>query len=209
MIAALFVETSGAYYGIPGIDPWDEVRDARNYEGPHPVIAHPPCQRWGKFWAGSPYHIAKTGERKVKGDDDGCFESALRSVRKYGGVIEHPWGSHAWPHFGLAIPSRLGGWVKADEYGGLTCCVEQGRYGHYARKPTLLYYVGDKQPQELAWGKSEAVFPQWAIDKYGLEKCRRIGELGLKGGGKDNTHRIGTPPGFRQLLIDLVKESHD
>lgn len=209
MIAALFVETNGAYYGIPGIDPWDEVRDARNYEGPHPVIAHPPCQRWGKFWAGSPYHIAKTGERKVKGDDNGCFESALRSVRKYGGVIEHPWGSHAWPHFGLTVPSRLGGWVKADEYGGLTCCVEQGKYGHYARKPTLLYYVGDKQPPELEWGKSEAAFPQWAIDKYGLEKCRRIGELGLKGGGKDNTHRIGTPPGFRQLLIDLVKESHD
>lgn len=209
MIAALFVETNGAYYGIPGIDPWDEVRDARNYEGPHPVIAHPPCQRWGKFWAGSPYHIAKTGERKVKGDDNGCFESALRSVRKYGGVIEHPWGSHAWPHFGLTVPSRLGGWIKADEYGGLTCCVEQGKYGHYARKPTLLYYVGDKQPPELAWGKSEAFFPQWAIDKYGLEKCRRIGELGLKGGGKDNTHRIGTPPGFRQLLIDLVKENHD
>lgn len=125
MIAALFVETNGSYYGIPGIDPWDEARDARKYDGPHPVIAHPPCQRWGKFWAGSPYHIAKTGIRKVKGDDGGCFESALNSVRKFGGVLEHPWGSHAWPHFGLEIPSRFGGWVKADEYGGLTCCVEQ------------------------------------------------------------------------------------
>lgn len=28
MIAALYVETNGAYYGIEGVDPWDEVRDA-------------------------------------------------------------------------------------------------------------------------------------------------------------------------------------
>jgi hypothetical protein len=59
-------------------------------------------------------------------------------VRKYGGILEHPWGSHAWPHFGLNTPPREGGWIVADFDGGWTCCVEQGRYGHYARKPTLL-----------------------------------------------------------------------
>jgi len=31
MIAALYVQTNGAYYGIDGVDPWDEARDARNY----------------------------------------------------------------------------------------------------------------------------------------------------------------------------------
>lgn len=53
MIAALFVETDGCYFGLDGVDPWDILRDAREYRGPHPVVAHPPCQRWGRFWHGS------------------------------------------------------------------------------------------------------------------------------------------------------------
>lgn len=208
MIAALFVETGGSYFGLHGVHPWDEEADARRYSGPFPVVAHPPCQRWGKFWAGQPAWIARTGERKKKGDDGGCFAAALESVRRFGGVLEHPWGSHAWPHFGLNTPPRIGGWVKADDFGGWTCCVEQGRYGHYARKPTLLYAVGTDLP-ELRWGKSEPVFPQWAIDKYGLEKCKRAGELAFKGGGKDNSHRIGTPPEFREILLSIAETAKD
>lgn len=208
MIAALFVETGGAYFGLQGVQPWDETVDARLYNGPFPVVAHPPCQRWGKLWAGQPAWIAKTGERKKKGDDGGCFASALDSVRKFGGVLEHPWGSHAWPHFGLVVPSRKGGWVQADSFGGWTCCVEQGRYGHYARKPTLLYAVRTALP-ELYWGKSEPVFPQWAVDRYGLKRCKRAGELAFKGGGKNNTHRIGTPPAFRELLLYMAETANN
>jgi hypothetical protein len=156
-VAALYVETNGAYFGLPGIDPWDEVRDAREYAGPHPVVAHPPCQRWGKMWFGQPLHVKLTGERKVKGDDGGCFKAALQAVRTYGGVIEHPWQSHAWPHFGLNTPPRAGGWIMADAEGGWTCCVEQGRYRHYARKPTLLYVCGvdPEDLPDLDWGIGE------------------------------------------------------
>lgn len=204
MVAALFVKTDGAYFGIPGVDPWDEVRDARKYQGDAPVVAHPPCQRWGKFWAGQPLWIARTGERKKKGDDGGCFAAALAAVRKNGGILEHPWGSHAWPHFGLAVPPRSGGWIKAGDIGGWTCCVEQGRYGHYARKPTLLYAVGTELP-ELMWGESKAQFPQWAIDKYGLDYCKRAGELAFKGGGKDSAARIGTPAAFRDILLRIAE----
>lgn len=125
-VAALFVETDGCYYGLPDVDPWDEARDARKYAGPWPVVAHPPCQRWGKLWAGQPLWIKRTGERKRKGDDGGCFEAALTAARTWGGIIEHPWGSHAWPHFGLNTPARGGGWITADFHGGWTCCVEQG-----------------------------------------------------------------------------------
>ena len=202
-VAALYVETGGAYFGLSDVDPWDEARDARLYAGPVPVVAHPPCQRWGKFWAGQPLWIARTGERKKKGDDGGCFAAALASVRKFGGALEHPCGSHAWPHFGLAVPPRSGGWIKADDHGGWTCCVEQGRYGHYARKPTLLYAVGTELP-ELRWGKSDPVFPPWAIDRYGIAKCRLLGELALKGVGKDNAHRINTTPAFRDLLLSIA-----
>ena len=203
-LAALFVKTNGAYFGISGVDPWDELRDARYYTGSLPVVAHPPCQRWGKFWAGQPLWIARTGERKKKGDDGGCFAAALASVRRCGGILEHPWQSHAWPHFGLNVPPRSGGWIRADEVGGWTCCVEQGRYGHYARKPTLLYAVGVELP-ELLWGESKAQYPQWAIDKYGLAYCKRAGELAFKGGGKDSAARIGTPEVFRDILLQIAE----
>lgn len=208
MISALYVATGGSYYNIEGVDLWDEARDARTYAGPWPVVAHPPCQRWGKFYAGQPLHIKLTGERKKLGDDGGCFEAALRDVRKHGGVLEHPRDSHAWPWFGLTKPPRTGGWIWADIYGGRTCCVEQGRYGHYARKPTWLY-VKSKAflLPELNWGESQAVFPPEVIAKYGLEYAKRAGELAFKGGGKNSAPRIGTPLLFRDLLIELAQRS--
>jgi hypothetical protein len=83
-VAALYVETDGAYSAQPGVDPWDEQRDARLYAGPHPVVAHPPCQRWGKMWFGQPLTVKLTGKRKKKCDDGGCFAAALASVRKWG-----------------------------------------------------------------------------------------------------------------------------
>lgn len=185
-VAALYVETNGCYFGLPGVDPWDEPRDARLYAGPHPAVAHPPCQRWGKLWAGQPLWIKRTGQRKVKGDDGGCFAAALAAVRKCGGVIEHPRDSYAWPHFNINRPSRDGGWIAADSYGGWTCEVEQGRYGHYARKPTwlLVYGVAMEDLPELDWGVSKPTFPQWAIDKHGIEYCKRAGELAFQGGGQ-------------------------
>jgi len=202
-IAALYVETNGSYYDLDGIDPWDEARDARLYDGPHSVIAHPPCQRWGKMWMGQPLWVKRTGERKIKGDDGGCFKHALESVRKFGGILEHPERSHAWEHFGLAKPPRKGGWIRADEF-GYTCCVEQGRYGHYARKPTWLYAVRCELP-ELDWGHGPHRIPDWAIEKYGIDYCKKAGELAFKGGGKDSSARIGTPEAFRDLLIQIAR----
>lgn len=207
MIAALYVEKGGCYFGLPGVDPWDIDRDARNYAGPHPVVAHPPCQRWGKLWAGQPLFIKQTGIRKIKGDDDGCFAAALASVRKFGGVIEHPWGSHAWAHFGLNKPDRAGGWIAADFHGGWTCCVEQRRYGHHARKPTMLLVYGidpDDLP-ELDWGIGERQLDPAVVARMGLKRAIRLGEVGGRGGGKDSTARIYTPPAFRNLLLSIAR----
>ncbi|HQT62751.1 hypothetical protein [Acidiphilium sp.] len=204
MIAALFVQTGGSYFGLPDVDPWDETRDARRYAGPWPVVAHPPCQRWGKLWAGQPLHIKRTGERKRKGDDGGCFAAALAAVRKWGGVLEHPWGSHAWPHFGLNTPPREGGWIAADFEGGWTCCVEQGRYGHYARKPTLLYANGVDLPA-LLWGKSEAKLDPGMVERLGIDRAKRRGEVASSGGGIDSASRISTPAPFRDMLISMAR----
>lgn len=206
-IAALYVQTGGCYFNLPDVIPYDEDKDARMYGGPHPVIAHPPCQRWGKLWKGQPGNI-KRGKVERKGDDKGCFKSALFDVRRFGGVLEHPWGSHAWTHFGLEKPSREGGWIKADEHGGWTCCVEQGRYGHYAAKPTLLYAVGVNPLPELRWGVhqvTEKDFPAEAVKKYGLSYCKKRGVVAFKGGGKDSPQRIATPIEFRDLLLNMAR----
>lgn len=204
MIAALYVRKNGPYFGIQGVEPWDEDRDARMYSGPFPVVAHPPCQRWGKMWMGSPSYVAKTGIRKKKGDDGGCFAAALAAARKWGGVIEHPWGSYAWPHFCISIPPRAGGWIKADDFGGFTCFVEQGKYGHWVRKPTMLLAYKTDLP-ELRWGVSKPNYPQEAIEKYGLKKVKRMGEMAFKGGGKDSKSRIETPIEFRELLLNMAR----
>jgi hypothetical protein len=206
MIAALYVETNGCYFGLPDIDPWDEDRDARKYAGPWSVVAHPPCQRWGKLWAGQPLYIKRTGIRKIKGDDGGCFAATLNAVRQFGGVLEHPCGSHAWAHFGLNKPPREGGWIVADFHGGWTCCVEQGRYGHYARKPTWLYAVGCELP-ELDWGIGESRLDPSVIERMGLARAKRLGEVGSRGGGTDSSPRIGTPPVFRDLLISIARSA--
>lgn len=205
-VAALFVQTGGCYFGLPGVDPWDEARDARKYAGPHPVVAHPPCQRWGKMWFGQPLTVKRTGVRKKLGDDGGCFEAALYAVRLYGGILEHPEGSHAWAHFGLNEPLRYGGWIMADFHGGWTCRVEQGRYGHYARKPTWLYAAGVVLP-ELDWGVSEPKYDPKVIERMGLARAKRLGEVGARGGGKDSTPRISTPEPFRDLLLGIARSA--
>jgi hypothetical protein len=207
VIAALFVDASGSYAGLPNVDLWDKERDARRYDGPFPVVAHPPCQRWGKMWMGSPGAIARGFARKEKGDDDGCFEAALNAVRKFGGILEHPERSHAWEAFGLKEPPRSGGWVSADFDGGWTCRIEQGFYGHWARKPTWLYAVDCDLPS-LEWGITKWEPDAELVARIGLKKAKKLGEVSSRGGGTDSKARIGTPIPFRDLLISIAETAN-
>ena len=198
MIAALYVQSGGCYFGLPEVDPWDEQRDARLYDGPHPVVAHPPCERWGRYWSGGP----SARVRRVKGDDGGCFAAALASVRKWGGVLEHPEASHAWAAHGLVAPPKHGGWVAADFIGGWTCCVEQGHYGHHARKATWLYAYGVKLPT-LRWGQSEAKMK--LDDEYhSADERRRAIKTGVVE-RLSKKQRAATPIPFRDLLISIAE----
>ena len=202
MIAALYVQPDGVYAGLPGVEVWDEARDARTYAGPHPVVAHPPCQRWGRFWHGS---TAKPHQFSL-GDDGGCFASALAAVRRWGGVLEHPADSHAWGAFGLNRPPRSGGWVSADWGGGWTCYVEQGFYGHMGRKPTWLYAHAVGLPS-LKWGCGEQRLHPVALERYGYEKARRIGMMAMVGGKRKTEIRNATPPEFRDLLLSIARSA--
>lgn len=200
MIAALYVQPNGCYANLPGVDLWDEQRDARTYAGPCAVVAHPPCQRWGRFWHGS---TRKPHQFKL-GADDGCFAAALAAVQRWGGVLEHPQDSHAWRHFGIAAPPRDGGWISAGLLvGGWTCCVSQGRYGHMAGKPTWLYACGVDLP-ELRWSPCEQRLHPVALERHGYAKARRIGMMAMVG-GKDKTKiREATPPEFRDVLLGIA-----
>ncbi|MBX9862449.1 MAG: hypothetical protein K2Y42_06815 [Hyphomicrobium sp.] len=201
-VAALFVETDGCYFEIEDVAPWDIGRDARRYRGPYPVVAHPPCQRWGRFWHGS---TRKPHQFKL-GDDDGCFAAALAAVRRWGGVLEHPADSHAWRAFGLNRPDRGSGWVAADFQGGWTCCVEQGHYGHMSRKPTWLYAAHVDLPA-LNWSKGEQRLHPTALARYGYAKARRIGMTAMVG-GKDKTKiRNATPIEFRDVLLAIARSA--
>lgn len=205
MIAALFVETGGVYYGLPDVDPWDRERDARLYAGPHPVVAHPPCERWGRYWGGSPTQWP----RLKLGDDGGCFASALASVRRWSGVLEHPEGSHAWRHHGLNIPDHDGGWVAADFEGGWTCCVEQGWYGHPARKKTWLYANGIGLPPSIRWGKSPATV-KFEDGFHSAEERARAKARAVKTGicqRLSKRQRAATPIPFRDLLLDMARSA--
>lgn len=201
-VAALFVHTGGPYFGLAGVDPWDEPRDARLYAGPYPVVGHPPCQRWGRYWSGGP----SARVRRIKGDDGGCFAAALAAVRRWGGVLEHPEASHAWQAHGLNKPPRAGGWAKADEVGGWTCCVEQGHYGHLARKATWLYAFGVELP-ELKWGPCAAAKRVDEGFHTTAERhiARAAGQVALERLSK--LERIVTPSGFRDLLISIARSA--
>jgi hypothetical protein len=202
MIAALFVMRGGCYYGLPDVDPWDEALDARKYSGPYRVVAHPPCERWGRYWGGAP----TTWPRLIKGDDKGCFASALASVRRWGGILEHPEGSAAWPAFGLMRPPREGGWVPADwieGFQGYTCAVEQANYGHRARKLTWLYACGVHLP-ELKWGRAEGDFVRLEDGFHSAEERARAIKTGACQRLSKN-QRIATPIPFRDLLISIAR----
>lgn len=195
MIAALYVHTGGSYFDVPGVDPWDEKRDARRYDGPHPVVAHPPCSRWCRL-AG--LVEARWGHKR--GDDGGCFAAALAAVRRWGGVLEHPAYSDAWKHFGLPRPDRRGGWTR-DELGGASAHVEQGRYGHVAKKATWLYAVRCDLP-ELRWGfdpdqRSKAPV-SWCGNRVASgERRPRVGKAAA----------AATPPAFREILVTMARSA--
>jgi hypothetical protein len=202
MIAALFVATNGCYFNLPDVDPWDIKRDARLYDGPHSVVAHPPCERWGRYWSGGPM-LANTPRAKKLGDDGGCFASAIASVRKWGGILEHPEASHAWRTFGLLAPPRDGGWVTAGDFIGWTCCVEQGHYGHRARKATWLYVVGNRDLPELRWGSSGQ---RMRIDEgfHSNEERKRSVRTGACQ-RLSKVERAATPIAFRDELIRIAQ----
>ena len=192
-VAALFVETDGVYFELEDVETWDKCWDARLYSGSNPIVAHPPCQLWGKF--AKVNYIRWGGSHNKPGNDGGCFKSALWNLKRCGGVLEHPAFSYAWEVFDLPKPSGIG-WINQN--GFWICEVWQSAYGHKARKRTWLLYVGKNPPFELRWERKDGSHQIGGYDRRGKNKNKPTIS------GKEASR---TPIEFRDELIKLARNS--
>lgn len=188
MIAALYIDPRGPYPKMADVDCWDEARDARLYEGPHPVVAHPPCGRWCKL-----AHLNQKRYGYPVGADGGVFANALAAVRRWGGVLEHPAGSLAWRAYGLTVPLG-GGWIRTLD-GEWVCEVSQAAYGHRARKLTWLLFVGH-DPGSGDWSRPAA---EVVISGMRNRCARPLAERMWRGEARR------TPPLFAEYLVRLAR----
>lgn len=145
MIAALYIDPRGPYPSLPDVDCWDLERDARLYAGPRPVVAHPPCGPWGAL-----RHL-------YQDDEHDCAPVAVRQVREFGGVLEHPAKSRLWAAQDLPEPGGF-----RDRFGGFTLEVDQCAWGHVARKSTWLYFVGVDRSVAMSGIRTGGTPTHWA-----------------------------------------------
>lgn len=191
-IPVLFTLEDSLYKQIDGCDCYDEKRDATTYKGDLPVIAHPPCQLWGAL--ASVNYKRWGGEHNRPGNDGGLFKFALETVKRCGGVLEHPAKTRAWKAHGLMKPTSIG-WQQSPD-GGWVCEVWQSAYGHKANKATWLYYVG-KQPSEAYWDRPRGTHQVGFYDQRGKSKNKPT--LTKKEANE-------TPKLFADFLVQLARE---
>jgi len=192
-VVVLFARSNSIYKTLEGCDVWDIARDARNWQGGSPVVAHPPCRAWGRL-----RHFAKP-----RPDEKQLALWAVDMVRENGGVLEHPASSTLWKEKPLPRPGQR------DEWNGWTLAVPQWWWGHRAEKPTLLYIVGceprDVPEIPMRIGRSECVI---RLDK------RRPDGTHIRKGDTDYRPALGpeereaTPPAFARWLVALARRTN-
>lgn len=195
-VAALFVDPVGPYSRLAGVDCWTAERDATRYAGEHPVVAHPPCARWCKL-----AKFCEIAHGLKVGDDGGTFASALASVRRWGGVLEHPAWSLAWPEFGLPQPTQRG-WSQTFDREWV-CEIAQSAYGHDAKKPTWILLCRGLPPTDTRWSKPRGKrklthFAQRHTGDFNDTDRGHEARMSAK-----ETHL--TPPAFAEWLVSIAR----
>lgn len=182
-VAALYIDPKGPYPKLLGAGMcWPAYRDAKLYEGPWPVVAHPPCGPWGRM-------------SQFCKQDSACGPRAVEQVRRWGGVLEHPKGSRLWQHCGLPIPGD-----GVDAWGGGSFEVHQVAWGHSCDKPTWLYVVGVPR-EEVA----RLIVETRDLTKKPTHKVRNRTAGNLLQASREARSR--TPPAFADLLLDLARRA--
>lgn len=192
-VAALYIDPRGPYPKLLGPELcWDVERDARSYAGPHPIVAHPPCGPWGRL-----RHL-------YRGNEHDCGPLAAAQVREFGGVLEHPAGSHLWKAKERPMP-----WPgeSPDAWGGFTIEVNQVDWGHPARKRTWLYIVG--VPGEMVdLLVSRRPFPGREPTHHVSRDAERACRNGYTLKRTSSAMRRRTPVAFAEFLIALAEQAN-
>lgn len=193
-VAVLFARADSHYKKIPGCEVYDMERDARTYDGPWPVVAHPPCRAWGRLRTFA----------KPRPDERNLARLAVALVREFGGVLEHPEASTLWPAQRLPEPGQR------DGMGGWTLGITQHWWGHRATKATKLYIVGcepadipELPPLRLGEGTHVIAMgkrPGRGVDGQRLRK-------GMPGWRPEvsKAEREHTPPELASWLVELAR----
>ncbi len=184
-VAVLFARRDSVYKTLPDCDVFDADRDARNYQGPHPIVAHPPCRSWGCLRMMS----------KASEEEKALGPWAVEQVRKWGGVLEHPRGSTLWRAAGLPRPGPC-----QDLHGGFALSVDQHWWGHRAQKTTWLYVCGVDRADVPAMPLHFGYAPNVVTNIHGLR-------AGMPGYRREITkrERDATPERFAHWLVELAR----
>jgi hypothetical protein len=183
MIAALYVDRLGPYFSMPDVDAWDVDRDATKYDGPHPIVAHPPCGPWGSL------------KHLYLGNEHALAPLAVDQVRRWGGVLEHPARSGLFGYCRMPLPGEF-----TDAFGGWTLSVDQVDWGHVARKRTWLYIIGVER-RHLNCPPSGTP-THWISGFRSTTNPRAACPPGIKICSAQQRRR--TPPAFARWLVDLA-----
>jgi hypothetical protein len=178
-IAILFARTDSVYKAIPACDVWDIDRDARNWLGGSPVVAHPPCRSWGR--------LRKFA--KPRADEKALGPWAVEQVRRWGGVLEHPEASTLFAHCGMPRPGQF-----PDAWGGWSMVIDQFHFGHRAEKRTWLYVAGC-DPDDLPEIPTRSGKPTHCVRP--TKSYPRLPSI-------TKAEREHTPTAFAQWLVELA-----
>lgn len=182
-VVALYIDRRGPYPSLV-VECFDEARDAKTYEGPWPVVAHPPCGPWGSL------------RGLCTRQDKSAGPHGVEMVRTYGGVLEHPAHSRLFRACGMPFP-----WELPDQWGGRTYDLNQVSWGHKCAKATWLYVVG-VPPEVVSAGLRTGGTPTHVVTSSRRQnRDTKLPELTVK------WERAITPREFAMWLVDLASKA--
>ena len=180
-MAVLYAERGSVYHGFEGVDVYDIERDARDYYGPHPVVAHPPCAAWSRLKG-----LAKPRLEIARY----LGHHAVECVDQFGGALEHPAHSSLWDAARLPIPGE-------SSERGCTIAVKQTWFGGPVEKPTWLY-VARCRPADLPPVPYSLAPPTHCVDSSSRNRPgRKVRYL-------PKSRRASTPKRMAEWLIDAA-----